>query len=71
MMDDATLPVGHQLKTDNDDFQLTSSERLIIRNYRAMKRTAQHVFVDISEEFALALPGPGPGQSKSSAASRH
>lgn len=68
-MDDATLTAGHSIKIDKEDFQLTSNERLIIRNYRAMKRTAQHAFVDLSEEFALALPAAG--RLESSASSPH
>lgn len=41
---------------DNADFQLTGLERRLVSNFRAMKRSAQETFVDISEEFALALP---------------
>lgn len=44
----------------NDYFPLTSSERRILRNYRAMKRSVQLTFEDISEELALALPATRP-----------
>ncbi|WP_185748422.1 hypothetical protein [Herbaspirillum sp. SJZ107] len=53
---------------EGDTLSLTSNERLIIRNYRAMKRSVQLTFVDISEELAMALPaarpaaGPSPAQ---------
>lgn len=67
MLDKARPNDADQLEFQNDDFQLTRSERFIIQNYRAMKRTAQHAFVDISEEFALAFPGPGHSQSSASA----
>lgn len=52
-----TLP-SHDVASNNegDSFSLTSNERLIIRNFRVMKRSVQLTFVDISEELALALP---------------
>jgi len=58
MLGDATLDARHMLRFD-EDFQLTNSERRLICNYRAMKQSAQDAFVDISEEFAQALPAVG------------
>lgn len=46
------------IKVDGDT-RLSSSERRIIRNYRAMERIAQQTFQDMSEEFARTLPAPG------------
>lgn len=57
---DAHAPPDLKHKSDDDCFPLTSSERLIIRNYRTMKRSVQQTFVDISEELALALPAARP-----------
>ena len=38
---------------------LTSGERRIIRNYRAMEQVAQQTFEEISEDLARSLPAPG------------
>lgn len=43
----------------DDTSLLTSGERRIIRNYRAMEQVAQQTFEDISEDFARSLPAPG------------
>lgn len=67
---DAHAPPDFTGKGDDDYFPLTNSERLIIRNYRVMKRSVQQTFVDISEELALALPAakptgvPAPAQNR-------
>lgn len=57
-------------KADNERLRLTRNERLIIRNYRAMKKSVQLTFVDISEELALALPAVGPAGAAASAQGR-
>lgn len=57
---DAHAPPDFTGKADDGYFPLTNSERLIIRNYRAMKQSVQQTFVDISEELALALPAARP-----------
>jgi hypothetical protein len=55
------LPL-HDVASNNegDSLSLTSNERLIIRNFRVMKRSVQLTFVDISEELALTLPATRP-----------
>jgi hypothetical protein len=40
----------------NDAVLLTSRERMLIKNFRAMKDSAKHALVDVSEEWAEALP---------------
>lgn len=67
---DATSSSEVANKTDNDYFPLTSGERLIIRNYRAMKRSVQLTFEDISEELALALPATRPAGGSAPAQGR-
>jgi hypothetical protein len=57
---DASLAPGVVNSLDTDYFQLTSGERLVIRNYRAMKKSTQQTFEDISEELALAFPASRP-----------
>lgn len=43
-------------KTGGDDFQLTSSERRLIQNFRAMKGTARDMMLDLSEQYRRTLP---------------
>jgi hypothetical protein len=57
-MSDEMMPSAVALnKNDSLDFPLTGQERRLVSNFRAMKRSVQESFLDISEEFALALPG--------------
>lgn len=56
MLDDTLPRLGIVSKTDNDNFQLSSSERRLIRNYRAMKAGAQGMLVDLSEQYMRTLP---------------
>jgi hypothetical protein len=55
MLDHPVSEAALSNEIDNDNFQLTAGERRLIRNHRAMKRSAQGMLVDISEEFALAF----------------
>jgi hypothetical protein len=55
-----SLAPGVANTLDTDYFQLTNGERLVIRNYRAMKKSTQQIFEDISEELALAFPASRP-----------
>jgi hypothetical protein len=43
-------------KNDNDEFQLSSRERVLIRNFRAMKGSARDMLVDLSEQYKRTLP---------------
>jgi len=52
------MPIKTADITVSDLSSLTTSERRIIRNYRAMERVAQQTFEEISEEFARTLPAP-------------
>lgn len=40
----------------NTELKLTSQERMLIKNFRAMEAVAQHTLVDVSEEWARILP---------------
>lgn len=43
-------------KNDNDEFQLSSREQVLIRNFRAMKGSARDMLVDLSEQYRRTLP---------------
>lgn len=43
-------------KNENNDFQLTSQERRLIANFRAMRKGAQSMFVEMSEQYKRTLP---------------
>lgn len=56
-MPDETMPkLVLAAENDNDDFQLTSQERRLVSNFRAMRRSAQCVFVEMSENFKRTTP---------------
>lgn len=56
MLDDTTPMLGLVPKTDNDDFHLTNGERRLVRNFRAMKGSAQEMMLDLSEQYRRTLP---------------
>jgi hypothetical protein len=43
-------------ENDNDEFQLTPQERRLVSNFRAMKRSAQFVFIEMSETYRRTTP---------------
>lgn len=60
-MSDETMPkLVLATERDNDEFQLTSQERRLVSNFRAMKRSAQCVFVEMSENFRRSTPAEPP-----------
>jgi hypothetical protein len=56
-MPDETMPtLVIATENDNDEFQLTSQERRLLSNFRSMKRSAQSVFIEMSENFKRTIP---------------
>jgi hypothetical protein len=56
-MSDETMPkLVLAAENDNDEFQLTVQERRLVSNFRAMKRSAQSVFVEMSESYRRTTP---------------
>lgn len=56
MLDDTAPTLGLVVKADNNDFPLTSGERRLVCNFRAMKGTAQEMMLDLSEQYRRTLP---------------
>jgi hypothetical protein len=56
MLDETKLEVAIAPKSDNDRCQLSSQERVLIRNFRAMKSGAQDMLCDLSEQYRRTLP---------------
>ena len=56
MLDEIVSKLGVVPKTDSEDFPLTSRERRLVRNFRAMKSTAQEMLLDLSDQYKRTLP---------------
>jgi hypothetical protein len=56
MMDKTVPRVEIASKTDNDSFQMSSRERSLISNFRAMKGSAQGMLLDLAEQYKRTLP---------------
>jgi len=56
MLDDEKTQIGLVYEGDTDEFQLTGRERHLIRNFRAMKGSAQEMLFDLSAQYMRTLP---------------
>jgi hypothetical protein len=56
MLDDDKPQIGLVYEAEADDFQLTGRERHLIRNFRAMKGSAQEMLFDLSAQYMRTLP---------------
>lgn len=56
MLDDDKPMIGLAYETDTDDFQITGRERHLIRNFRAMKGSAQEMLFELSAQYMRTLP---------------
>lgn len=56
MLDETLTMMTLARKPDNAEFQLSSREQILIRNFRAMKPSAGDMLVDLSEQYVRTLP---------------
>lgn len=56
MVDETVPSLAVVTRHQSSDFQLTSKEMRLIRNFRSLKESAKDMLVDLSDQYCRTLP---------------